>query len=91
MSKVSPELWESVVRRDGGCFIKNHTEIEHVCSGPMTVDHVWHMVGGVRGKRAPSDEQHLTAMCWQANFDGPSREVRQAQREYLKGLYPGDD
>jgi len=53
----------------------------------LTLDHVHDIPGGIRGKRAPSDEQHLVAMCGKGNIDGPSRYVRQAQREYLRGLY----
>jgi len=52
----------------------------------MTVDHV-HDGGGMVGKRATSDEQHLTAMCAAENIRGPSRAMRQAQREYLAALY----
>ena len=94
---VKPEMHDRVIMRDGICFVKLINP-EHVCGDgtrthastdlrKLTVDHVWHIPGGIRGKRAPSDERHLTAMCWQANFDGPSRAVRQAQREYLTSLY----
>ena len=38
------------------------------------------------GKRAPSDELHLVAMCAKVNIDGPSRVIRQAEREYLQCL-----
>lgn len=48
----------------------------------LTVDHV-HDDGGMMGKRAPSDPQHLVAMCAIGNVGGPSRGVRQAERAYL--------
>jgi hypothetical protein len=35
------------------------------------------------GKRAPSDERHLVAMCHSANVGVPSKEVRAAERAYL--------
>lgn len=56
----------------------------------LTVDHVHLHAGGTRGKRAPDDEQHLVAMCAKGNIDGPSRAVREAEREYLRSLYPND-
>jgi hypothetical protein len=84
---VNTELRERVLRRDGyTCFLKR-MDASHVCRSRLTVDHV-HMAGGMMGKRAPDDEQHLVALCLDWNVVGVRREVRQAQREYLKALYP---
>jgi hypothetical protein len=33
------------------------------CWGPLTLDHVNRMAGGMKGKRAPSDEYHLVSLC----------------------------
>lgn len=33
------------------------------CSGRLTLDHVHRQAGGMKGKRAPSDEQHLVTLC----------------------------
>lgn len=91
-------MHDAVVKRDRFCFMRR-IEPDHVCRDrwgrphlpsdqtKLTVDHVHHVEGGVRGKRAPSDLRHLVAMCAKANIDGPSRTVRQAEREYLSGLY----
>lgn len=99
---VSAELHERVLRRDKYCFMVR-VDPEHRCRdgwgtphpcndlSRMTVDHVHLHAGGTRGKRAPDDEQHLVAMCAEANIRGPSRIVREAEREYLRSLYPDED
>ena len=33
------------------------------CSGRLTLDHVHHQAGGMKGKRAPSDASHLVCLC----------------------------
>jgi hypothetical protein len=83
---VSGDLHQRVFARDGICFLARLSP-DHVCSGPLTLDHV-HLDGGHMGKRAPDDEQHLVLLCRDPNVKGVSAEVRQAQREYLLGLYP---
>jgi hypothetical protein len=97
--RVTPALHEHVLRRDGACFVAVLLGPEHQCrdqwgqphspydQARLTVDHVWDVPGGVRGRRAPSDERHLVAMCAAANISGPSRAVREAERLYLLGLY----
>lgn len=96
---VTPDLHEAVLRRDRVCFL-HRLDANHVCRDRwgtahrhddayrLTVDHVHLIAGGVKGKRAPSDLAHLVAMCWAGNVGAPSREVRQAERAYLRGLYP---
>jgi hypothetical protein len=95
---VSRELHAAVLIRDTGCFL-HRLDSAHVCHdqwgqphsahdlSKLTVDHV-HMGGGMMGKRAPDDERSLIAMCAGENIGGPSRVVRQAEREYLAHLYP---
>lgn len=91
---VSAELHATVLRRDRVCFV-HRFDSAHVCrdqwgqpqhpSANLTVDHV-NDGGGKMGKRAPDDARHLVAMCAGANIAGPSRAIRQAEREYLAGL-----
>lgn len=91
--KVTAEVRQQVLERDKVCFLAR-LSITHVCHDQwgrwhpsndldrLTVDHV-HSEGGMMGKRAPSDAQHLVAMCAQANIGGPSHAVREAERAYL--------
>lgn len=97
---VTPELHERVLRRDGRCIGAMVYPGEHVCRDQwgtqhmsddlarMTVDHVHLVPGGIRGKRAPDDEAHLVTMCAYLNIYGPSRGLRDAERAYLRSLYP---
>ena len=99
VDRVTPELHERVLKRDGCCFLHLLFGAAHQCRDKwgvphsaydlhkLTVDHVHSHAGGTRGKRAPSDERHLTAMCAYSNIAGPSRSVREAQRDYLRSLY----
>jgi len=96
--RVTPELRELVLKRDGMCFLAM-LSITHQCRdqwgkrhapddlNKLTLDHVHDIAGGVRGKRAPSDERHLVAMCGEGNVHGPSRLCRQLERKYLRGKY----
>lgn len=53
------------------------------CSGKQTVDHV--KDAPMMGKRAPDDLEHLVAMCEEHNvWHPPSRDLRQAERDYLR-------
>jgi hypothetical protein len=100
---VSPELHNKVIARDGLCYLARSDVpggLSHVCRDrwgqpheptaldKLTVDHVWLISGGVRGKRAPDTEATMVAMCYEGNVRGPSRLVRQSQRDYLRRLYP---
>lgn len=94
--KVTPEVHDAVLKRDGACIVSK-LDVNHVCRdqwgrmhspndlSKLTLDHV-HDGGGVLGKRAPSDALHLVTICAKVNIDGPSRTIRQAEREYLAGL-----
>ena len=82
-----------VLRRDRCCFLYRLDDT-HVCYDQwgnvhkpnnlslLTVDHV--KDGLMMGLRAPSDAAHLVAMCHRGNVAVPSREVRAAEREYLR-------
>jgi hypothetical protein len=94
---VTARLRWDVLQRDGRCFASTLDEAHRCFDGwgnphqptdlkKLTLDHV-HDEGGTMGKRAPSDLQHLVALCAHTNIKGPSREIRQAQRDYLRGLY----
>lgn len=53
------------------------------CAGKQEIDHVKDEPR--MGKRAPDDELHLVAMCQNHNtWHPPRRELRQAERAYLK-------
>lgn len=92
--KVTPELREAVLRRDGRCFMTRMVPW-HVCfdafghkHAPDDLDRLTleHVKDEPRmGKRAPSDEQHLVALCHRANVGVPSKVTRQAMRRYLAG------
>ena len=92
--KVSPELHRQILERDTACFMWV-MDPQHRCHDAfgnehspwdldrLTVDHV-HKDGAHMGKRAPSDQFHLVAMCAQENIKGPSKVVRRAERVYLR-------
>lgn len=85
--RVSPELWEAVWARDGDCFVRR-VDPNHACHDGRSVDHVHWIAGGKRSKRAASRLEHLVAMCRGYNVAGPSRIVREKERDYLRDLYP---
>lgn len=62
------------------------------CSGPMTLDHVHLHSGGTKGKRAPSDPQHLVTLCEWHHLGSKGGHIwatanRPLLRGYLLGLY----
>ena len=65
------------------CIVELADPLESLrCSGYQTVDHV--KDGPMMGKRAPSDEHHLVAMCSFHNVEHPpSKELRAFERYYL--------
>ena len=53
------------------------------CSGRSTLDHV-HEAYGMMGRRAPSDEEHLVALCERHHlWSGWATSHKPALREYL--------
>lgn len=89
---VSPELREYVLDRDKGCLAAK-TDDTHVCKDQwgnkhsgwdrsrLTLDHVHDHAK--MGRRAPSDPQHLVALCWDANVNGWASAHRSEERAYL--------
>lgn len=98
--RVSPELHDEVLRRDGRC-IAFKMDPAHRCftqfgeahrpddKSKLELDHVHLHPGGTKGKRAPGRRENLVAMCGRLNNRPPSAEVREAERSYLLKRYPG--
>ena len=96
---VTTDVRAAVMVRDRRCFV-TRLDPDHVCRdqwgnphesdrlAALTLDHVHDHAGGSKGKRAPSDVRHLVLMCYGANVGVPSRAVREAERAYLRDLYP---
>lgn len=62
------------------------------CSGPLTLDHVHHMAGGIKGVRAPSDPRHLVSLCRGHHLDSRAGHIwatanRPLLRRYLEIVY----
>lgn len=84
---VMSELHDAIWKRDRVCIGTVHDR-SHRCSGKRTIDHFWHRPQGVKGKRAPSDELHLVAMCEELNvWRTPSHDLRMFEREYIARYY----
>ena len=93
---VTPEVRQEVMRRDGECVLKKR-DLFHQCRDQwgdwhdsrdvnrLSLEHVKDELRA--GVRAPSDPQHLVALCHAANVNVPSKGERQWMREYLRGLY----
>jgi hypothetical protein len=93
--KVTEDLRRRVLVRDQVCFIFR-IDRGHICADRwgrlhspyetwrLSLDHVKDQAR--MGKRAPSDEWHLVAVCYKGNIDVPSKEVRMAERTYLQSL-----
>jgi hypothetical protein len=93
MSRVTPELRAAVFARDKRCVLFD-LDPTHVCRDVWgqvhmpTATHlltVEHVKSDLRmGVRAPSDMEHLVAMCGYSNVAVPSKDQRQRIREYLE-------
>jgi len=93
---VTAEVRQAVLRRDRVCFLAR-IDSDHRCADRwghlhasdatwlLSLDHV--KDGPMMGRRAPSDPQHLVAICHRSNTNVPSKQVRAAERAYLAGLY----
>ena len=92
--RVTPEVREAVLRRDGQCLLAKMDD-RHICRDTwgqphlstrthlLSLEHVQDGYGRM-GQRAPSDMSHLVALCHWANVNVPSKEQRAAFREYLE-------
>lgn len=67
------------------------------CLGRLTLDHVHRHAGGTKGKRAPSNPQHLVSLCALHHLGEGDKggriwatSHRDLLRAYLDGIY-GDD
>jgi hypothetical protein len=90
---VTPEVREAVLRRDQMCVLWQ-LEVSHECKDAwgnyhnpgdldrLTLEHVKDELA--MGKRAPSDPQHLVALCAHANIGVPSKAQRAMLRQYLR-------
>ena len=90
---VTPEVREAVLRRDQMCVLWR-LDRRHYCRDGwgnrhdardldrLTMEHVKDELA--MGKRAPSDPQHLVALCAHANIGVPSKAQRALLRQYLR-------
>ena len=81
---VTPELRLYVLERDHGCVAVTLGAEMGDCRGRLTLDHVKSQP--MMGKRAPSDPQHLVAVCEHHHLDGWATSHRPELREYLRGV-----
>jgi len=91
---VTPEVREAVLRRDQMCVLAKTRYPGHICRTAwgyqhrptdldlLTMEHVKDDLA--MGKRAPSDPQHLVALCAHANIGVPSKAQRAMLRQYLR-------
>ena len=90
---VTPEVREAVLKRDQ-CCVLYQLDDDHYCKdawgnrhdpsdmSKLTLEHVKDELA--MGKRAPSDPQHLVALCAHANIGVPSKAQRAMLRQYLR-------
>lgn len=62
--KVTPELHDYILERDGGC-IGPRIGMERACFGRLEIDH---LMNGGTGKRGPSIPSNLSALCGQHHY-----------------------
>lgn len=79
--RVTIETAALVFQRDKGCVAVELGEWAGSCNGRLTLDHVRDQP--MMGKRAPSDLQHLVALCWHHHLDGWATSHRPELRAYL--------
>lgn len=81
---VTADVRLAVLERDRGCVAVTLGEDPLDCRGPLTLDHVRDQP--MMGKRAPSDERHLAAICEHHHLYGWATAHRPELREYLRGV-----
>lgn len=91
--RVDPAIRRAVLERDGACILAK-IEPDHVCRDlwghphasddldRLSLEHVKDQL--TMGKRAPSDEAHMVALCGYANVAVPSKRQREYFRDYLR-------
>jgi hypothetical protein len=62
------------------------------CSGRLTLDHVHRVKGGMMGKRAPSDPEHLVTLCHFHHLESRAGHIwalahKDMLRAYLEAIY----
>lgn len=91
-SKADPVTRDTalaVITRDKGCVAVLLGASSGDCRGRLTLDHVKDEPR--MGKRAPSDEWHLVAMCEAHHlWNGWATAHRPELRAYLRGFTPPD-
>ena len=91
------EFWQSA--KDNPCLAPILDPLDSgPCWGPLTLDHVNRMAGGMKGKRAPSDEEHLVCLCARHHLGHNDKggriwatANRPLLRSYLEMLYETED
>lgn len=80
---VTDDVALAVLTRDAGCVAVALGESPADCRGRLTLDHVKDQPR--MGKRAPSDPQHLVAICENHHlWTGWATSHRPELREYLR-------
>jgi hypothetical protein len=101
--RVTPALWAYVVRRDGGCMAplldreagpcrnKWGMVVGRTHENALTVQHLW-LDYSVKGDRAPSNKEHLLALCYGHHLGGwaTRKASLDLQRAYLIRLAAED-
>ena len=94
--RVTPELRESVLRRDGRCVLSRF-DAAHECRDVWGREHeaddldrltIEHVKTHLRlGRRAPSDAGHCLALCGYRNVIRPPTKVERGwMRDYLAAV-----
>lgn len=82
---VTADVALAVLRRDAGCVAVILGESPEACGGRLTLDHV--KSEPRMGKRAPSDEAHLVALCERHHLHtGWATSHRPELRDYLRSV-----
>ena len=80
---MTPDVYEAVMERDGGCRARYLDPKAGPCEGRLTLDHVQDGYGRM-GRRAPSDPAHLVVLCLRHGVQGWELSHKPLLREYLR-------
>jgi len=87
--RVTPELHDYVLERDGWRCIATRFDPTHRCQGQLTFEHVPDAGDNIYGVRAPSDKYHGVAACLGANSpEGWCSTHRDDERAWLALIEP---